>query len=64
MRKILLAASLLAANLAIAAALPSPVRAEEQQKKFDYDWAYDPLTHQPILVCVDCWFWSCDCGST
>lgn len=40
----------------------APARAEEA-KKFDYDWAYDPITHEPILVCVDCWFWSCDCGS-
>lgn len=32
-------------------------------QKFDYSWAYDPLTHEPILVCVNCWFWSCDCGS-
>jgi hypothetical protein len=33
-------------------------------QKFDYSWAYDPITHQPILVCVNCWFWSCDCGSS
>lgn len=32
-------------------------------QRFDYSWAYDPLTHEPILVCVNCWFWSCDCGS-
>lgn len=32
--------------------------------KLDYTWAYDPLTHQPVLVCKSCWFWSCDCGET
>jgi hypothetical protein len=59
MRKPTGIAVLAALNLLVAAL--SPVRVTAEAKKCDYDWAYDPLTHQPILVCVGCWFWSCDC---
>lgn len=55
MRKLFLILSLVALNAGFAGTVAA---AEE---KFDYDWAYDPLSHEPILVCVDCWFWSCDC---
>ncbi len=55
MRHLILALGFAAANVGIAA------RAEATTQKFDYDWAYDPLTHKAILVCVDCWFYSCDC---
>lgn len=64
MRKLIVAAALVVANIAMVAATPTPARAEKEQKKYDYSWAYDPLTHEPVLVCVDCWFWSCDCGTS
>jgi hypothetical protein len=57
MRHLMIAIGFAVANAGIVA-----VAEAQTAKHFDYSWAYDPISHQPILVCVDCWFYSCDCG--
>lgn len=32
-----------------------------QAANFDYESGYDPQTGKPVVICVDCWFYSCDC---
>ena len=42
----------------LAVLLLTAVPTTAKAMKFDYTWAYDPLTHQPVLVCESCWFWN------
>lgn len=50
-----------AAALVLAGGMVPAVRAADEVRKYDFSYAYDPLTLEPILVCVSCWFWSCNC---
>lgn len=55
MLKRFLLAAFVALNLAGGAGIATA-------QKYKTVMFYDPITHELLIACVNCWFWDCDCG--